>query len=352
MVYNRSFIRHGLLFLMVLVLGSNAVLYHTAFGHHLIPKESQGVVIGSIIDLSIVAPILFIAWARKWNWKYIISAIAFGLILTRLLIPMKYLAPFEAITWVGFAVEGMLLILEVLLIMSFVIYLPKIVRTVKQSSIPLLYSFPHAVENHVKNIPIIQVICSEMLVFYYAFASWKKKPSNQGNTFTLHENTSMIAFQIMLIHAIIIESIGVHWWLHDISPVLSIVLLVFNLYAVILFIADIQALRLNPVLITDEKLYLSLGLMKRMDIEWTNVQEIIIDTNELEKKISNDTIEFIAKDLERVYPTVILKLNEPVNAFMLMGLKKSYQYVAIRVDDSQRFIGLLQERLSIGRDSE
>ncbi|MGM8215828.1 beta-carotene 15,15'-monooxygenase [Bacillaceae bacterium W0354] len=345
MVFKRALPRQIWLVLLLFVLSCNFILYHTAFGLDVIPANPKGVVIGSIIDLAIISPTLFLAWLRKWNWKYIVSAIATGLILVRFLIPMNYLEPFEAITWVGFIAEGMLLMFELAVVVTLFVYIPNITRVVKQSSLPVLFSFHHAVEEKIKSLPIIHAICSEMLVFYYAFASWRKQIQPKSNTFTLHQKSSYIAVHVMLIHAIIIETIGIHWWLHDQYPIASIILLILNIYGVIFLIGDIQAVRLTPILVTDEKLYISLGLIKRMEIEWSNVEKIIDDRNELEKKLSKDTIDFIAKDFDDVTPTVILELKEPTEVMLLMRLRRKYKRVAIRVDEPTRFMKFLNERM-------
>ena len=85
----------------------------------------------------------------------------------------------------------------------------------------------------------------------------------------------------MIIHGIAIETIGIHWWLHEKSIILSVVLLVLNIYSVIFFLADMQAIRLNPVYVTNDTLYLSLGLMKRTEIRFDHIAEIIEDKEQL-----------------------------------------------------------------------
>lgn len=320
------------LLLLILVISSNTVLYRTDFGISILPVETKSVVLGSMLDLVIVAPLLILAWKRKKSLKTLAILMAGGLVLTRFLIPMPYLEPFAAITWVGVAVEATLLLLELLLIVTFLRYMPKIIKATKKSSSPMIFAFPNAVDQFVYKQPIIHVICSEMLMFYYAFISWRKKPVNAINTITLHHNSSYIAFQVMLIHAIVLETLGVHWWLHDKAPLISLILLIFNIYSVIFILADIQTVRLNPTKITENQLFISLGLMKRMEIKWSDIQEVIVDSEQLEQKIGDDTIDFVARDFEEVYPDVILKLKEPKEATLIMGIKKSYSKVAIRTD--------------------
>ena len=334
------------LILLLLVLTSNFVLYRSSFGVSLLPDNTNGVVLGSIIDLTIVAPVLFLAWKRKLSWKPLIVMMAGGLIAARFMIPVEYLAPFKTITWAGFVIEGALVLLELLLLVTFFKYLPEIIRTVKNSPLPLLFSFSRAVDEKVKKHPIIQVICSEMLMVYYALGMWRKRPQYEANTFTLHKKSSLIAFQVMMIHAIMIETIGIHWWLHEKSLILSIILLVINIYSVILFLGDIQAVRFNPPQMEHDRMYVSLGLMKRMEIRWDDIEEVIEDRDRLEQKLSKNTIDFIARDFEEVYPNIMLKLKRPVEATLLMGVKKEYEQVAIRVDDLEGFKEALRQRVS------
>ncbi|MGM9924741.1 MAG: hypothetical protein ACI35R_10890 [Bacillus sp. (in: firmicutes)] len=64
MVLNRGFLHHSWLMLLLLVLGGNFVLYRTTLGVSLLPDDPGGVVIGSMLDLAVVSPILFIPFNR------------------------------------------------------------------------------------------------------------------------------------------------------------------------------------------------------------------------------------------------------------------------------------------------
>ncbi|KOS68152.1 beta-carotene 15,15'-monooxygenase [Lysinibacillus contaminans] len=319
---------------LLLVLVSNYTLYNTGFGLSIIKGESQGVVVGSLIDFVVVMPVLFMLYKRKFSVKQAILLAATGCIAARFIIPMEYLKPFVAVTWVGFAIEGALLLLEVLLVVTLVRYMPKIIADVRASTLPDMFSFAESVEQHAPKHPIIQIICAEFLMFYYALASWKRKVKPG---LTLHQNSSYIAFQIMIIHAIVIETMGIHWWLHEKSMVLSIILLIFNIYSVVFFLADMQAIRLNPVYVTQDKLYLSMGLMKRTEICFADIEEIIEDKEIVEGKLSKDTIDFVARDFDKVHPQFILNMKEPIDVTFMFGIKKQYKKVAIKADQVQEF---------------
>lgn len=332
-----------LAFLLV-VLASNYTLYNTGLGLSILPAESKGVVIGSLIDFVIVMPILFMLYKGKYSVKQAILLAATGCIVARFIIPIDHLQPFVAITWAGFVIEGSIILLEILLIVTFVRYMPKILADVRLSNLPDLFSFSKAVEKHAPKNLIIQMLCADFLMLYYAFASWKRK---ERSGLTLHKSSSYIAFQIMLIHGIVIETIGIHWWLHEKSMVLSIILLILNVYSVIFFIADMQAVRLNPVHVTADKLYLSLGLMKRAEIRFDNIAALIEDKHELEGKLSKDTIDFVARDFDEAYPQFILKLKEPIDVTFMLGIKKKYHNVAIKVDQKQELKTILVQGMGV-----
>jgi hypothetical protein len=333
------------LFLLLLVISSNYILYHSSFGLQSLPGDLTGVVVGSILDLSLVAPLLFLAWQRKFSVKYFIVLMATGLISARFIIPSEYLASFQSVMWLGVGIEGVLILFELSLLFMLVKNVPPILRRIKSSSLPLLFSFSRAMNEKFPKQTFIHILCSEMLMFYYAFGTWRKQPSAEVSTFTLYKRSSFITFQIMIIHAIVIETLGLHWLLHNTSMILSIGLLFLNIYSVVFFIGDIQALRLNPLRVEDDRIYVSFGLTKRMEIQFKDIKEIIEDTHILEQKIPSTTIEFIIRDFEKVYPDLLLILKSPVEATLFMGIKKKYKQVAIRVDDPHAFKKIIKERL-------
>nr|WP_106781397.1 beta-carotene 15,15'-monooxygenase [Lysinibacillus timonensis] len=325
------------LILLCLVLVSNWALYKTSFGSMVVPDDPNPVVIGSLLDLIIIAPILFMLYKKKFSIKMAISLIAIGCICARMIIPMEFLKPFDAVTWVGIGSEAAIVLFELSLVISFARYLPKIKIAVRKSELPAVFSFPQAVDQYVTKNPIIYVICSEVLMFYYAFFSWKKK-AREG--MTIYKSSSVIAFQIMMIHAIVIETIGVHWLLHitGFPLVLSIIMLILNIYGVIFFLGDIQALRLNPVYFNHQAVFLSQGLMKRAEIHFDNIEEIVTDKEVLRKKLPKNTLSFVATDFTEVYPDVILKLKSPIKATLAMGIQREFSQVAIRSDEPDAFL--------------
>lgn len=317
------------LLLIILLLSSNFLLYQTAVGSTILPEDTQYVVLGSLLDFILFLPLFIMLYRKKFSVKSCVLLAAFGCILIRFLIPPAMLEPYVTVTWIGLLVEGCIIVFELLLIITFVRFMPSIIKETKRTKLPLLFSFSNAVNNHVRYNPIIQMICSELLMFYYAMGSWKRKAPDGV---TLYKKSSFIAFQVMMIHAIVVETLGVHYWLHAKAPIVSILLLLLNIYSIIFFLADLQALRLNPIHFTNESFFISLGLMKRAKIDYTNIESIIEDPEILQRKLSKSTIDFVIRDFEKVYPDIILKMKCPQKVTLFMGIEKEYEFVAIKCD--------------------
>lgn len=219
-------------FLLLMVLLSNIVLYNTQLGTNMLPAETKGVVFGSLLDLIIVLPILFMLSQRKFSIKTAILTAATGCILARVLIPNPMLKPFMAVTWAGVAIEVVIIAFELMLIVTFVRYLPKILSSVKESRLPTSFAFPEAVNQYVKRIPLFKCFAQNYLCSIMLYLLGERR-RQKGLRFT--KTLAIWLFMLMIIHAIIIETLGFHWWLHEKSMILSIVLLVLNVYSVFTF---------------------------------------------------------------------------------------------------------------------
>ncbi|WKA54127.1 beta-carotene 15,15'-monooxygenase [Planococcus shixiaomingii] len=325
------------LLLLVLVLSSNLLLYRSPFSTIIIPDEAFWVVAGSLLDLAVVSPLLLLA-AYRLSAKQFIGFIATGFIIARFLIPELYFEPFTFMFYIGIAFEALVLFAEIALLGLVFYHAPAIYRSVKQQNDSPLFALLPAVYQRIKPNLLISVLLSEALMFYYAFCTWKKKVPEKLTSISLHKNTSAIAFNVMLIHAIVIETIGIHWWLHEKSLILSIVLLLLNIYSVIYFIADIQAIRLNPVRIKDGKLYASLGLAKRIVVPLSFIRSI-----HWGQEPEKSALLFVANDLENAEPQVVINFKHPQQATLSFGMTKDVSQIALKVDDPEKLKALLEE---------
>lgn len=328
------------LFFLVLVLASNFILYRSPLSSMIIPEEASLLVLGSLLDFAVVAPLLLLATFRL-TAKQFIGFVAGGFILARLLVPSLYFEPFAVFFYVGIGLEALVLFAEIALLGLLIIHIPKIHRSMKnQTGSPLFTLFP-AVFEKIKPNPLIAIILSEALAFYYALFSWKKKAPEGPATVSLHKDTSVIAMNIMLIHAVVIETIGLHWWFHEESPQLSLILLILNIYTVVYFLGEIQAIRLNPLTIKDGNLNVSIGLSKRISVPLEAIESV-----RWGDKVDKEVLAFMAKDFEEPVPQVVIDFKTPQQATLFYGRTKSVSQIALKVDDPDKLRLLLESKVA------
>lgn len=334
MVYRQTrYVQCAFVFLLF-VLITNVLLYQPPVQHTLSIEIKSEVVVGSLIDLVIIAPLLSY-FVFKLSIKQTIGLMAAGLILARFLIPAEFFAPYKGILYAGIAAEGLLVAAELVLVFCVLRKIPHIRREMNNHS--ALYSLLPAVEKTATKNKLVLLLVSEFLLFYYAFCTWRKKtPAHKGSV-TIHKKTSAIAMNIMMIHAVVIETIGIHWWLHEKSMVLSIILLVLNIYSIIFFLAEIQVIRLHPVEVKEGQLYAAQGLTRRIIVPLSMIKEV-----KWGAEPDKQALEFMLREFEPVEAQVVIILHEPIEATMFMGRKKRVSELAFRVDEPEKLKYLLE----------
>lgn len=322
MVFQRVADYKWLLIACVILLG-NMVVYQLSFVSALSEEQVRGMVIGSLIDCAVVSPALLLLQKGKWTVKSFVVFVAAGILFVRLVIPNGLMEPFRYIAFSAIAVEAGLVFVELIILFVFIKYLPSIIRAVKLEQEQLIFAFPRIVEEKVKDNVLMRVLCQEILVFYYAFCSWKKK---QPGGFTVHKNTMYAAVLVMIFHAALFEAIAFHWFFHDRMPILAWGHTVLSLYGLLFLLADSRALVLNPVRIENGNLYLSNGLLKQTKIDLKNISQL--HTSVQDEKIHHFKV--IGNTVEQ--PDFVLELKELQTIQIVGGFEKKAKYIGIYAD--------------------
>ncbi|MGR3763199.1 hypothetical protein [Rossellomorea sp. NS-SX7] len=321
--------------LLGFVLMSNVLLYHPVIQEALMIEMESGLILGSLLDMVVVAPILIYA-AFRVSKKQVIGFMIAGLVLARFLIPEEFFAPYTMLLYAGVGFEALLFLAELSLVAYLLWKIPSLRAEMKRSGEGAVFSMLPAAETTVGSHTLIRVIVSEALMFYYMMFSWRKKAPAHDGCVTMHKKTSALAMNIMVIHAIVIESIGLHWWLHSKWPVLSTVLLLLNVYGVFLFLAEIAVMRMHPLEVKNGKMYVTQGLMQRVAIPLDFIEKV-----EWGGTPGDKTMTFMYRDLEQTEPQVVLHLKEPVDATIFMGRTRSVESIALKVDHPEKLKQLL-----------
>lgn len=338
--------RKGIWFgLISFILLSNYLLYALP----IVPGAPKEVVLGSLLDCMFVIPVItyFFIIRKRYSLTYIIPVVIAGYIFARFIIPNDYFQAFSYVSYIIVAGEIAFVCLELFLLYKIVRMLPNIVKKYKEykrECSSFSYAIDAAFENTMKNNKLVDVIVTECKLIYYAFLSWREKVPEGEFVYTYHKKTGAIGVYIMIIHATLIESIGFHYLLHQWNPVLAWMLLILNVYAMFYFLAEIQAMRKNPIIITEEQIIIQIGLGKKIVIPFTRIDKIAFYKGESlkkEKQVLDATVmEFIKEP-----PTFEITLKEPVKAQLLYGFSKTVSRVHLNVDEERRFYDMVTEKL-------
>lgn len=322
MVFQRVVDYKWLLIACIILLG-NMVVYQLSFVSALSDEEVRGMVVGSLIDCAVVAPALLLLQSGKWTVKNFIVIVSAGILFARLVIPNGLMEPFRYITFSAIAVEAGLVLVELIILFVFIKYLPSIIRAVKLEQEQLIFAFPRIVTEKVKDNLLIKVLCQEVLVFYYALCSWKKK---QPHGFTVYKNSMYVPFLVMIFHAAFFEAVAFHWFFHDRMPILAWIHTVLSLYGLVFLLADFRALVLNPVRIDNGNLYLSNGLFKQTKIDLNNISNLLTsvqDENIYHFKVLGNIDE---------QPAFVIELKQMQKIQLVGGFEKKAKYIGVYAD--------------------
>jgi len=338
--------------LLSVVIISNILLYRLEMGEPI----PHAVALGSLFDFIIVVPLLcylFVIRKRyslKYVWLVALASFAFAWFI----IPNEHLTYYPFVKYLFFAGEGTFLLFELYIVFIIVRKLPNMIKSFReqQTDIPFFhYRLDKALIGHMKSSRAIEIIKSEVTMFFYSLFSWRKHTSDSinGTVFTYHKNSSVIAFYIMIIHAIVIESIGFHFLLHSWNAIVAIIALILNIYAIFLFIGEVQAIRLCPFVITNKNLHLHVGMMKRMVIPIEKIESIHFydGPEKLMKAERKHIYDAAIADFMKEKPTFEITLKGPVKAKYMYGFTKQVTKVHVTVDNNQLFYETLIKQIEV-----
>ncbi|EJV80426.1 hypothetical protein CN917_20405 [Bacillus thuringiensis] len=333
--------------LVSLIMLSNYLLYALP----IVPAAPKEVVLGSLLDCMFVIPIItyFFIIRKRYSLTYIVPVVIAGYIFARFIIPSDYLQDFSYVSYIIVAGEIAFVCLELFLLYKIVRKLPTIIKKYKEYKSEyssFSYAIDAAFDATMKRNKLIDIIVTECKLIYYAFLSWREKVPEGEYVYSYHKKTGAIGVYIMIIHATLIESIGFHYLLHQWNPVIAWILLILNVYAMIYFIAEIQAMRKNPLIVTEEQVIIQIGLGKKIVIPFTQIDNIAFYKDELlTAKEGKQVLDATVMEFIKEPATFEITLKEPVKAQLLYGFSKTVSRVHLNVDEERKFYDAVKEKL-------
>ncbi|GAM14559.1 hypothetical protein [Mesobacillus selenatarsenatis] len=332
-----------------LILATNYILYRTP----LFGPVPEGAVIGSLLDLLIILPLLtyFMIIHKRYSLKYMGIVIFAGFAAAYLIVPQQHLSDYPFLPYLLIVSEGAFLLFELYIAYTVITRLPKLLKeykTLASRNSFFLFNIRKAVETSLPDNTAARILVTEFSMFHYSLFSWKKKVQiDHGMAFTYHKKNSVNAVYIMVIHAIAIESVGLHYFLHSWNPIVSYVLLILNIYGILFMLAELQATRLTPFLLTDDYLLLQTGFSSSMHLPLSNIKEIkrYEGPEKFSRKEQKELFDARVPDLVQEKPMFEILLHEPQNVHFIYGLKRKATRIVLNVDEPDIFYHELKRSL-------
>ncbi len=160
----------------------------------------------------------------------------------------------------------------------------KNIKNIKVSILHFLMQLMQRLTPLMKRNKLVDIIVTECKLIYYAFYRGVKK-CQKVNAYThITKKTSAIGVYIMIIHATLIEKYRFSLFVSSMESSCSMGVTYFKRICNVYFLAEIQAMRKNPIIVTEEQVIIQIGLGKKIIIPFTQIDKITFYKGELLKK--------------------------------------------------------------------
>ena len=167
----------------------------------------------------------------------------------------------------------------------------------------------------------------------------------EAGIFSYHKQSGYIGFIGAMIFVVLLESIGVSFFLAKWSPLLHWLHLVFCLLVILFLIMDVWAVVKNPIIVNNGMLLLKVGLRPRVGLELTNIKELKDGSINYEKdRKAKEVLDLSLLGLDQ--PTFEIVLLEPISCKNFFGKEVGpYTRIFFSVDDKVGFSRMIDLKI-------
>jgi hypothetical protein len=281
--------------------------------------------VGAALDVAVTVPVLYFLLIVRAGVMPLISMLPVCLLG---MLRATYLAPGTG--WARPAVgAGVELALAALIV-------GRVRRGLKGSgqSGDVLERMEAAALETVSSRRLAAILASELAVFYYTFAAWRRPPHvpTGARAFSVHEQSGVAALFGVLAGVSVMEAALVHLVVMRWSAAAAWILTALSSYGAVWLIAMARAFVLRPVLVKGGELVVRGGMM------WTARVPIRAIA-----AIESGAAKCGLQMPPACQPNVTLRLSEAVAARGIYGMTRHVLSIGLAVDDRDGFVKSLTE---------
>ncbi|WP_413299564.1 hypothetical protein AA0X95_16175 [Bacillus sp. 1P10SD] len=203
--------------------------------------------------------------------------------------------------------------------------------------IPIEDRIEEMVVNQVKNKILATFVTRDLLMIYYLFAKSKKRNIEMKDAYSLHKNVGYGGMVFAFIFVLLLEGVGVSYFLHSWSKVAAWIHLVLSLYMIGFLIGDFKAIIRNPVRLSQETIYFRFGLRMKVKILLSNIEGIQSGRINYENDKKRKDV-WVATLLEFENPDIEIAFKEPIMIKDGIGREHITRKIYLSLDEKDEFM--------------
>ncbi len=214
----------------------------------------------------------------------------------------------------------------------------------KRSEVYVTDALTASVKQALGNVPGLGFILTEFSLLYLAFAGWLKKfsSSDPGHLpFSYHRRSGYAAIAAVLLLVLITETAALHLLLQRWSALAAWIFTGLSIYGAFWLLGDYHAMRLHPIVLTREFLYLRIGLRWRATVPLAEIMNIQ-NFSPREKRTGDYLRLTVFGD-----PRFVIHCKQQVMVLGLFGIKREVRQIGLSVDEEKLFREELGKRLAM-----
>jgi hypothetical protein len=178
------------------------------------------------------------------------------------------------------------------------------------------------------------VVAMETSIFWYAFASWRRKPFVPAGArgFAYHKKNGYAGLLYTVMRIALVEAIALDFIIRVTSPLAANVFLAIDLLTAVWVLGLARGVQLRPILVTRDEIHVRNGLQWRLDIPRGEIERIEFGkVKELPKRTAGHLRAAPGR------PNVLIELRAPRRAYGPYGFTREVRLVSLALDDVAGF---------------
>jgi len=181
---------------------------------------------------------------------------------------------------------------------------------------------------------VADVMAMEASVFYYALASWRRKPfvPSGALSFSYHRRNGYVGLLYAVLGIALVETAAVDLVVRVRHPVAANILLALGLFGVVWVLGMARGVRLRPVVVTREELLVRSGILWHLDVPRAQIARVHTGRVSAPRKGTAGYLRGAPGT-----PNVLIELAAPLTAHGPYGAEKRVERIGLVIDDLAAF---------------